>query len=237
MNPDLEALRITERELENLTGLDINEIFVGGVFGGVCRPSVFWQRQRLILFCITELIVSVLVLVFSLPIGLLMTRNAAAGVQDLPAILQFLQITLAITVIVMVGWNLYMRLAGQRLTMLMHLLDEVDRYNEVIQAVDVLDRLEAVGHAQIKLIDRDRVLAALRVTRDSLVAGLMTERILRNSRAVLTRRYDLLTNIENNLVALRTLEVNDQANEYGQLLNEALQIGMSVQQEVQKFSR
>lgn len=237
MNPELEALRITERELENLTGLDVNEIFVGGVFGGVYRPSVFQQPRRLILFCITELIVSVLVLVFSLPIGLFVMRNATAGVQDLPAILQFLQITLGITLVVMVGWNLYMRLASRQLTTLMHLLDEIDRYNEVIQAVDVLDRLEAVGNTQVNLIDRDRVLEALNVTRDSLVAGLRTERILRHSRPLLNRRYDLLANIENNLMALRTLEVNHQANEYSQLLNEALQIGISVQQEVRKFSR
>ncbi|WP_421656798.1 hypothetical protein [Leptothermofonsia sp. ETS-13] len=41
------------------------------------------------------------------------------------------------------------------------------------------------------------------------------------------------TNIENNLIALKTLEVNHQASEYAELLSEALQIGVSVHQEMQ----
>lgn len=64
----------------------------------------------------------------------------------------------------------------------------------------------------------------------------MTEKILRVSRTLLARRYDLIINIENNLMTLITLEVNNQANEYRQLLNEALQIGLIVHKEVQKIS-
>ncbi|MBD0304078.1 MAG: hypothetical protein ICV85_18510 [Tolypothrix sp. T3-bin4] len=65
----------------------------------------------------------------------------------------------------------------------------------------------------------------------------MTEKILRENQGLLARRYDLFTNIENNLASLKTLEVKERANEYTELLNEALQIGMSVHQEVQKFSQ
>jgi hypothetical protein len=65
----------------------------------------------------------------------------------------------------------------------------------------------------------------------------MTEKILRENQGLLARRHDLFTNIENNLASLRTLEIKERANEYTELLNEALQIGMSVHQEVQKFSR
>ena len=119
---------------------------------------------------------------------------------------------------------------------LLHLLDEVDKYNEVVEAVNILDKLEAVGNLQVKSLNRDKILEALNVTRDSLVCGLMTEKILRGRRGLLSRNYDLFNNIENNLTTLRTLEVNNQANEYGQLLNNALQIGMSVRKEMQKLS-
>jgi hypothetical protein len=237
MRSDLEDLQLTEPELERLSGVEVGELFIGGVFGGVCRSSVFRQRRRIVLFCLAEMIVAVLVFVFSLPIGLLLIRNATTGVQDLPAILQFLQPPLGMTGIVMIGWNLYLWQMSKRFQTLMHLLDEVDRFNEVIQAVDLLDQLVAAGNTQIQLPNREQVLEGLRVTRDSLTAGLMTEKILRNHRRQVARRQDLLAAIETNLATLSVLEVNNQATEYGQLLREALEIGLSVRQEVEKISR
>ncbi|MBD2022651.1 hypothetical protein H6F43_20930 [Leptolyngbya sp. FACHB-36] len=174
--------------------------------------------------------------VFALPLGLAATRNATAGVRDLSGALEFAQVPIVLTVLVMVGWNVYMVQAAKRLRTLMQLLDEVDRYSAVIQAVDVLDRLDAVGHRSLKARDRGEILQALRVTRDTLVSGLRTEKVLRQSRGLLTRHADLIHSLETNLVALRALEVNHQASEYGQLLHEALQISQRVQQEVGRIA-
>ncbi len=237
MKQELDNLNITNQTLEKLTGFEINNIFVGGVIGGGYRPSIFQKPKRLLSFWITEILVSVLIFVLTLPIGLLFNRNLTNGVNEPSGIWQFLSVTLGITLIAIVSWNLYMWFRVKQLRILMHLLDEVDKYNEVVQAVDILDRLEAVGNSQVNLINRDEVLEALRVTKNTLIAGLMTEKILRESRISLTRRHELFANIENNLATLRTLEVKERASEYGQLLNEALQIGLSVHREVQNFSR
>jgi len=235
MKAELEDLKITDKELEKLTGFDVNEVFVGSVLGGVYRPSALRHPKKLLSFCLTEIFVSLLVFVFTLPIGLYLTKNSANGIKELPGILQFLQITLAITLIVIISWNLYMWFKVKHLKTLIQLLEEIDRYNELLEAVDLLDRLEAVGKSQLNLINRKEVLEALKLARDSLVSGLITEKILRGSRNLLAHRYDLIANIENNLVTLKTLEVNNQANEYRQLLNEALQIGLRVYKEVQQF--
>lgn len=235
MKPDLEELKITERELEKLSGFDVNEVFIGGVFGGVYRPSILQNPKRLAYFCLTEIFVLILTFILTLPIGLLAIRNYANASNDITVISQFLQITSGISLLVFTSWNVYMWVRNKQIKTLLHLVDEIDKYNEVIQAVSILDKLEAVG-AQVNLINRNEVIEALNVTRDSLVCGLRTEKILRVNRGLLARRYDLFDNIENNLTTLRTLEVNNQANEYGQLLNNALQIGMSVHKEVQKLS-
>ena len=205
------------------------------MFGGVYRPSIFQNTKRLAYFCLTELFVLVLTFIFTLPIGLLAIRNYANVSTDISVIFYFLQITSGISLLVFISWNVYMWLKNKQIKTLLHLVDEVDKYNEVIQAVALLDKLEAVG-VQVNLINRNEVIEALNVTRDSLVCGLRTEKLLRENRGLLARRYDLFENIENNLTTLRTLEVNNQANEYGQLLNNALQIGMSVHKEVQKLS-
>lgn len=236
MKTDLEHLKITEKELENLSGFDVNEVFIGGIFGGVYRSSVLQNPKRIADFFLTEIFVFILTFIFTLPIGLLAIRNSTNASNELPVIFHFFKISLGITLVLVIIWNVYMLLKIKHLRTLAHLLDEVDKYNEVIQAVDILDKLEAIGNIKVNLINRDKVIEALNVTRNSLVCGLMTEKILRENRRLLARRYDLFVNIENNLTTLRTLEVNNQANEYGQLLNNALQIGMSVHQEVQKLS-
>lgn len=235
MQQNLDELRIPVKEVERLTRFEVNEIFIGSVLGGVYRPSIFHHPKRFTEFCITQLIVIIITFIFALPLGFLVIRSTNA-INDLTTIIQFLQIPLVITVTAIISWNIYMLLKVKSLQTLAHLLDEVDKYNEVIQAVEVLDRLEAIGNPQAAM-NRDRVLEALKIARDSLICGLMTERILRENRSLLARRYDLFANIENNLITLRTLEVNNQANQYTELLHQALQIGMSVYQEVQSFSQ
>ncbi len=235
MQSDLKALKISEGELETLSGLDVNDIFVGGIFGGTYRPSVWQNPKKLIFLGITEISVFVLILVFTLPIGYIFAQNSAQTVGEIQRALQFLKINLSVAVVLMVGWNLYLWSKQKSLASLAKLLDEVDKYNEVIKAVEIIDKLAAIGHLPANLINREEVLEALRITRESLVCALMTEKILRQHKSFIARRHELFTNIENNLLTLRTLEVNSQANEYGRLLNEALQIGMSVYQEVKRL--
>ena len=235
MKSDLENLKITERELENLTGLEINGVFIGGVFGGTYNPSILRKPKKLASLCLTEILVLILTFIFTIPIGIAFIRNFV-GVINTPVTFQFLLMTVVFASTVFICWNIYMWLKIRHIEILARLLDEVDRYNEIIESVYLFDKLEAVGNLQHNLVNRSKVVEALSVTRDTLVCGLMTEKILRENRGLLARRYDLFANIENNLTTLRDLDIKNQANEYGQLLNNALQIGMSVRKEMLKLS-
>lgn len=71
-------------------------------------------------------------------------------------------------------------------------MSDVDHVN-ILFAIAVLDRLETAnieGHLTSILQTWSEILEALQLTRSSLVAGLMTERILRENRGLLTRRQD-----------------------------------------------
>jgi len=233
MQADLEELRITQKELENLSGLDVNEVFMGGAW----RPSIIHNPKRLLSFLMTEVFTFGLILIFCLPIGLIGARSFGGLTGDASSAAQFLQVSFGVSVAIALLWNLYMWQKGKSLIMLAHLLDEVDKHNEIIAAVDVIDELGSVKNSTISLIDRGEVLAALTATRESLVCALMTEKILRKHKRFIARRHELFSNIEINLATLQNLHINNQADEYGQLLNEALQIGMSVHQELRKFER
>ncbi|PSB25486.1 hypothetical protein [Stenomitos frigidus] len=237
MNPELKALAITAKELERLTGFEVNDLFIGSIVGGNFRPGIFKSPKRILSFGLMQVFALILSMILTLPVGLVFVRNNANAVSDLATISRFLQVTLSVTIALVIGWNLTMSLRKKAFLPLARLLDEVDQYNDVVRAVDVMDRLDAIGTLQAQTSNRHQAIDAIAIARSSLVCGLMTEKILRQNRSLLARRADLVDNIEANLVSLRTLEVNNQASEYVELLNEALKIGMSVQQEVQQLSR
>ncbi len=247
MQPDLASLIISEAELERLTGVDVGEVFIGGIFGGVYRPVVFRSPLRFGWFCLIEILMALLLSVVAIPVALLLTRNAAKTVQDAAAIAHFVGIWLGFTGLGLLVWNLYMRWIAPRFRRLMSLLDAVDQHHAIVQAVHLLDQLvesrslesrslESSTFAQQEAARRDRHLAldSLQLTRASLVSGLQTERILREHRGFLARQSEVMELIETNLATLRTLEVNHQATEYSQVLHDALQIGLSVHREMQQ---
>ena len=224
MQSDLADLQITPDQLERLTGLEVGDIFMGRV----CRPSVFRSLRRVGSFLVTEALTLAVIVIFCLPLGLVVGRgfNLLSGSLSVG----FLSLMLGISLLIFAVWNLDMWRRAQKLKTLAHLLDQVDRHNEIIQAVEIMDELGAVGRTQ--LIDRPNVLQALSATRESLLNGLMTERILRRHQRFMAQQQTLFAHIETSLATLQHLQIDSQATEYGQLLNAALQIGLSVRQEI-----
>ena len=228
MKDDVATLEITSYELEKVCGREVNELLIGGLVRGVLRSSALSNPTKRLSFLVLEIAVSGLLLIFSLPISFAFTRNLQ------PELIgpMFVRITLGIAIVLIAIWNSSIILRASQFKILMRLLDEIDRFNELVRAVDVVDRLNDVNPGLHHFENRIEILRALNMTRDSLISGVMTENILRESRGLRSRRQDLLTHIEANLSALSVMEVSDEAHDYSRILNEALQIGMIVQQEM-----
>ncbi|MEO1765351.1 MAG: hypothetical protein AAFR83_26340, partial [Cyanobacteria bacterium J06629_18] len=112
------------------------------------------------------------------------------------------------------------------------LLHEVDRFNAVVRAIDINDKIEAAGNIDVGIKERRRVIEALEYTKADLVRALKTERILRENKKFIVNNSELLAN---NLAMLTQMQVTEQASEHGRLLNEALEIAMDVQQEMKRL--
>ena len=110
-----------------------------------------------------------------------------------------------------------------------NLLDEVDKYNTVVKAIDISDRLETAGNKGASLRDREKIIAALKHTRENLMCALKTERILRENKKLIARNPELFAN---NLTVSQSLQIIEEANEQGRLLSEALQVAVGVQEEM-----
>jgi hypothetical protein len=228
---DLDELKIPEKELEDLSGIALSDGFAADFY----RPAALRDGKKLFSLLLNELLIFCLTLVVSLPVALLANQHNVGSFSDAEIFVRVLQITLGLSLAITVAWNVYKWVKAKPLATLADLLDEVEKYHEVIQALDIIDRLTAAGNLQANFIKRRDAIEALQITRESLVCALRTERILRENKDFIGRRYELFANIESNLAALMAVDVSDRATEYGRLLNEALEIGMSVHKEVRKL--
>ena len=102
---------------------------------------------------------------------------------------------------------------------------DVKDHNQVIYRIHVLDQLNEVG-TKVQLDDRSTVLEALKITKENIIKALKTERILRQNLGFKPEKIAV------DLASIRSLNIQEKSSEYGELLNEALQIGMSLQDEI-----
>jgi hypothetical protein len=130
-------------------------------------------------------------------------------------------------------WKLKSKFLKQNMTnSLRILLNDVERYNSVIKAIDINDQIEDVGNLGVSIQDRETVLEALKLTRYDLIRALKTERILRENKTFIIKNSDLFAH---DLSTLASMEVTEEATEHGRLLNEALQISLDVQREMKSL--
>ncbi|HIK08792.1 MAG TPA: hypothetical protein IGS52_00750 [Oscillatoriaceae cyanobacterium M33_DOE_052] len=113
---------------------------------------------------------------------------------------------------------------------LSELLKEVEKHNQIVNNLYTLDQLEAVGNP-VKINDRIKVIEALKITRAGLVRALQTERILRENPNFQPQYFNIdLSGVQAERTMVRAVE-------YAQLLDDAVQIGVSLQQEMRKLQR
>ncbi|WP_414568489.1 hypothetical protein [Nostoc sp. CCY 9925] len=219
MQPDLIGLEISKGELRRLTGFDPEDVF---------RPSVLRDRKKRLGFLINEMLVTLaltpIIVGFVYAFIILPTIGSSIKFGILLLIL--------VPIPILVGRTLWRQLTfPEGLTIL---LDEVDKYHDLIKAIDINDQLAASGNVESSIHDRDQVTAALQLIREDLVRALKTERILRDNKNLLANNQELFVN---NLTSLQALQVSSQAGEYAQLLNQSLQIAIDVQAEIRKLQK
>ncbi len=259
--PDLVPLALPYCSLEALSGLDINETFVGGFPLGTFRPSLTQSPRRLMSFWVMQGLALGVFAMISVPVGLVVSRDnqpRAGNIQTANIRTSvFPWVVLGGTIAGMGLWNGWMLSQSRKFRTLNLLLDEVDRYQDVLEVLALYDQLQGLrpqgGDLPGGLSDRDglgsppfqadltsgcvgagfdreQVLTALGLTRSSLITAFQAERLARQHQRLLDRRPDLVNQLALNLHALTALQVNQQAQESAQVLAEVLEIGQVLRQ-------
>jgi hypothetical protein len=232
---DLQGLEISQKQLQKLTNLPVKdelriivnpikrlgEIFIQKVKGSEGATVVFIGFS---IFVFSYLILDVMLKVFAtwitIPSWILFIILTLVGGGITQSLLYF-------------WWKKQSKFLRKNITPSLEiLLNDVDRYNSVIKAIDINDQIEEAGNPEVTLKEREKVLDALQLTRNDLIRALKTERVLRENKNFIIKNTDLFAN---NLPTLSAMQVSEQATEHGRLLNEALEIALDVQLEMRRL--
>ena len=231
MQTDLENLQMTTKELENLFDLDTSTaLAIDGYRGFILK-----NPKQMLSVLLTELFIFMLVLIFVMPVSLILLRNAGNLPGNTEDVTRLLIIISSISLLGVLIWNVYFWQQVKKVKSLARLLDKVEKYNRVIQAIALIDELESASRSPSRsnsLSTRKEVIQALSITKETLSSALQAEMLMRKHRKFLSNHYELFANLEENLICLMSFNLSDRVDEYSCLLNESLQIGISVHKEL-----
>ena len=119
---------------------------------------------------------------------------------------------------------------GDKITVI-NLYLEIQKFNNIIKAIDIHDQLAAAGNVSANLRNRSKTLEALALTRKDFVRALKTERILRENRGFITNS----SMFDTNLGAIESLSVIDEAGEWNVIINQVVEVALEVNNEIKKL--
>ncbi|QLE58122.1 hypothetical protein [Nostoc sp. TCL26-01] len=232
MRNDLQDLDISHNELQKLTNLPVKSelIIISNNFKKFCQKIV---RKIKGSEGATVVFLSFSVLIFAYIFFDVIIKSFATWII-IPSWLLLIIFSflggLSTQISLYYLWKNQQKVLKKNMTTSLEiLLNDVDRYNAVIKAIDINDQIEDAGNTGVSIQEREKIIAALKLTRVDLVRALKTEKILRENKNFILRNTDLF---DDNLATLAAMQITAQATEHGRLLNEALQISLDVQYEM-----
>lgn len=108
------------------------------------------------------------------------------------------------------------------------LLDEVNTYNSVLEEIAFVDQLEEAGNP-VNIQDRHQVIETLQQIRAELIRALKTEKLFRENPHFTMKDFSL------DLFSWQRLELDEHAQQYEQFVNEALEIGLRVREDMKMW--
>jgi hypothetical protein len=108
------------------------------------------------------------------------------------------------------------------------LLDEVNKYNSVLEEIAFVDQLEEAGNP-VNIQDRHQVIETLQQIRAELIRALKTEKLFRENPHFTMQDFSL------DLFSWQRLELDEHAQQYEQFVNEALEIGLRVREDMKMW--
>ncbi|MDJ0717828.1 MAG: hypothetical protein QNJ54_27010 [Prochloraceae cyanobacterium] len=233
MLSELETLQFRSEEFEDAIDLDIITALAVDIY----LVLLLGNRRRIPSVLLTEVFILVFSLIIIMPLTLMMLRGSNLPKSDASSI-AILAIIFSASIFCLVLANLYLWKQAKQVKTLAKLINEIENYNSLVRGITIIEKIESVRKDKKmgdRLSQRQEFFEALQITKDGLIKALELEKTIRKHNNFVADRHELLAQLENNFLNLLSFETNSYANEYGQLLDRTLAIGMTVHKEVRRL--
>ncbi|MBE9179088.1 hypothetical protein IQ268_10995 [Oculatella sp. LEGE 06141] len=234
MQPDLAKLHIDPAKLEAVIALDFKDSLAIAMYQAIGLRQI----KPLLSLVLTQFFLLGLILIFVLPISLVLIGNAGRLPEEPVAIAHLVLTLVGLSWLLLLAWTGYLWSRARQMKALARLMIEIDKFNDVIRAIDLLDQLKLADSGSggdHSLPNRQEAIEALQLTQTSLMNALQVEKLLRLHQEMNNHRHEIVVKLEQNLTALMAFEVNNNADDYSRLLNDAVQISLSVHREMRNM--
>jgi hypothetical protein len=227
-----DSLIISRSTTESISHQEIGDLMVGFTW----RKHLWHQPRKLLQLCAIQLVGGTIILmVAAIPLDrILNTRTPTMTPVQRTSRLLLVDGILTLSILGGINWWIVHR--GKRLQKLLKLVEKIERYNQIVKSIETLVRVTSLT---APTVDEERikiVLDILAQTRHNLLAALEIDFYLRHqdlATTVTTAFIDSApSEIAHNLLALQQLAQQPQLAEYATLLNQAWEIGLSIDREL-----
>lgn len=220
--------KISELIIPRSTVESIGQQEIGQLMVGFTWKKDVWQKpHKLIQMGLMQIIGATMIFTaMMLPIDrVLHVYHPPQSQSD--RIMRLVWIDGTITLLMLIGIDRWIYDRGKRLQKLLKLVEQIEHYNRIVTAIDTLEKVADLTHHQGETSQAKNMMEILSKTRQNLLIALEIDRYLRQY----PNSSELTLAIANNLIDLQTLAQQPQLAEYGMLLTQAWEIGMSVYEE------
>lgn len=242
---DWEELKISQAELNRI--FEPNLITSWAIALG--RVLLLYQPQYRSSLFLTQCSWLFIIWLFFFPVSLIAFRKLELLSSTSSGLVTVLLATASTSILVLLIFNCYLWQKAKKLKLLIKLWQKVINYNQLINDFQLLANINQIAVRDKadsqNNSDSNNSLAefkiALKLTKNSLLKSIELESFIyrqatKSDLAVLSPsyRYQSLLNLENDLTNL-SLSAIDSDTKYQELINEAVNLGLSVHQEIRKI--
>jgi hypothetical protein len=215
-----DELIIPRSTVESISQQEIGQMMVGFSW----RLDVWRKPHKFLQMCSIQIIgAGIIFMSMMLPVDRALNIYRSPQSQS-ERLTQLILVDGAISLVILGEINRSILSRGKRLQRLLKLVAQIEQYNQIVQSIGTLDRVANLTSHRCEPAQISSMMEILIQTRQNLLTALEIDRYLRHY----PNASDVTISIARNLINLQNLAQQPQLAEYGTLLTQAWEIGMSV---------
>jgi hypothetical protein len=216
-------LIIPRSTVESISQQEIGQMMVGFSW----RADVWRKPHKFLQMCSIQIIgAGIVFMAMMLPVDRALSIYRSPQSQS-ERLTRLILADGTISLIILSGINRSIFYRGKRFQRLLKLVEQIEQYNQIVHSIDTLEKVANLTSHQCEPAQLSSMMEILMQTRQNLLTALDIDRYFRNY----PHASELTISIARNLINLQNLAQQPQLAEYGTLLTQAWEIGMSVYEE------